>query len=235
MVIEMDGISIEILRKPIKNMYLRIHSPAGDVKVSAPLKLPLADIKHHLVFKKNWIQSSRDRVIKRNLMTPVSMESDDKHYFLGNLYQLVIHPNTCFMRIELEAQVMHCFIKSNTDQAGIKRLLQTWYKQQMQKIIPGFIQKWETIIGVRTQSFTIKSMKTRWGSCNVMTKRICLNLHLIKKPHQCLEYVIVHELVHLLEASHNHRFYALMTQFMPQWKEYKEQLELGASLNSLAG
>ena len=97
-------------------------------------------------------------------------------------------------------------------------------RQEMRALLPTLIQKWEVIIGVRVNEWHIRAMKTRWGTCHPLKKRICLNLHLMQKPLICLEYVIVHELVHLLEASHNQRFYALMTQFMPEWKEYKRLL-----------
>lgn len=104
--------------------------------------------------------------------------------------------------------------------------LTTAEKLQMQNLLPDLIQKWQSIMGVEVNQWLIRTMKTRWGSCNPRKKRICLNLHLIHQPLICIEYVVVHELVHLLEASHNHRFYALMNQFMPEWKTYRKLLRI---------
>lgn len=119
---------------------------------------------------------------------------------------------------------MHCFLRSYALEDRTQ-FLQNWYRKQMQLLLPALIQKWEPIIGVSVQAWGIKSMKTRWGSCNVVAKRIWLNLNLIKKPLVCLEYVLVHEMVHLLEANHSKRFYAHMNRLMPQWKEHQHLLE----------
>ena len=224
MVIEMDDIPIKILRKPIKNMYLRVSTSTGEVKVSAPLKLSLKAIQTQLESKRAWIQTARARAISRMVTSPVTMEHGEKHYFLGNPYALVVHPKAHLNGIVIEGGFIHGVLESHTKDER-KKCLQAWYKQQMQQLIPDLIKKWEPIIGVSVYAWGIKSMKTRWGSCNVVTHRIWLNLNLIQKPLICLEYVLVHEMVHLLEANHSKRFYALMTRFMPQWATYQKQLE----------
>ena len=226
MMIELDGISVEILRKPIKNMYLRIYPPDGGVKITAPLKLPLDVIRSHLTGKIAWINSARARFVARPSLPALTMQSGEQHYFLGEGYELVVHEGSGPHRIERQDQLIHCFVKPNTSAIEKSRRLQRWYTQQMQAILPALIQKWEPIIGVRVDSFRIRTMKTRWGSCNVVTRRICLNLSLIQKPLACLDYVLVHEMVHLHEANHSKRFYALMDQFLPEWRIYKKQLEM---------
>ncbi len=224
MVIEMDDISIGILRKPIKNMYLRVSNSTGEVTVSAPLKLPLKAIQTQLESKRAWIHTARARAISRVVSSPVKMEHGETHHFLGEPYALVVQPNVHLKGIVVEGEFIHGFLESHT-QDERKKCLQVWYKQQMQALIPDLIKKWEPIIGVSVYAWGIKSMKTRWGSCNVVAHRIWLNLNLIQKPLVCLEYVLVHEMVHLHEANHSKRFYALMTRFMPQWAEYKRLLE----------
>lgn len=226
MTLEIDGVRIEIIRKPIKNMYLRVKPSTGDVTVSAPLKLSLKAIQTQLTAKLAWIHTARARAIARKpcLPTPLMMENGEKHLFLGSSYTLIIHPNATSKEIIIEGELMHCFLKSDSHEKRAL-FLQTWYKQQMQSLLPDLIRKWEPIIGVCVLAWGVKNMKTRWGSCNVVAHRIWLNLRLIQKPLVCLEYVLVHEMVHLLEANHSKRFYALMTRFMPEWKTYQKQLE----------
>lgn len=224
MVIEMDNISIEIVRKPIKHVYLRVSTSTGKVSVSAPLRLPLAAIQAQLDAKRAWIHKAHARAMAREGSSPLTMEHGEQHYFLGKSYSLVVHPVAHLKGIIIEETCIHGFFSAQSV-AERKALLHAWYKQQMQALVPDLIKKWEPIIGVSVYAFGVKSMKTRWGSCNVVAHRIWLNLNLIQKPLVCLEYVLVHEMVHLLEANHSKRFYALMTRFMPQWREHQKQLE----------
>ena len=222
--IDFDDISVEILRKPIKNMYLRVNALTGDVKVTAPLKFPLKTIQAQLDVKRAWIHSARLRAIARMARSSGKMEHGETHHFLGKPYFLVVQPNLLLKGVVIEGEYLHGFLDSHSHEER-KKCLQAWYKEQMQALIPDLIQKWEPIIGVSVHAWGIKSMKTRWGSCNIVAHRIWLNLNLIQKPLICLEYVLVHEMVHLLEANHSQRFYALMTRFMPQWADYQKQLE----------
>lgn len=225
--IEMDDLTIEIIRKPIKNMYLRVHAITGNVSITAPLKFPLKTIHAQIESKRTWIHTARERVLARVIHSPVTMAHGEKHLFLGKPYALVVHSNAQLKGIVIEGECMYGFLESHTLDAR-KKCLQAWYKKQMQQLIPDLIAKWEPIIGVSVHHWGIKSMKTRWGSCNVVAHRIWLNLNLIQKPLVCLEYVLVHEMVHLLEANHSKRFYAFMTQFMPQWKDHQKLLESAA-------
>ena len=230
MLIELDDITIGVLRKPIKNMYLRINSSTGEVTVTAPLRLPISTIQTQLQSKRAWIKKARERVKLRRVSSDVTMMHGEVHYFMGTPYVLVVEPCRSSMDIVIEKGQLYGFVESQTIDER-KKCLQTWYKQQMQALIPELIQKWEPIIGVSVYAWGIKKMKTRWGSCNVVAHRIWLNLSLIQRPKICLEYVLVHEMVHLLEANHSPRFHALMTRFMPQWREYKKQLDGSAGFN----
>ncbi len=221
---DMDGISIEVFRKPIKHMYMRVHASTGDVRVTAPLRMPINTIQIHVSSKRDWIQAVRTRAIARTQLSPIKIEDGEQIPFLGTSYPLMIHTHAPLNRIMIDDSTMHYWTKTNAHEDVIKKL-HDWYKQQMQALLPELIQKWEPIIGVSVVGWGIKPMKTRWGSCNVITHRISLNLHLIKMPLACLEYVLVHEMVHLLEANHSPRFYALMSRFMPTWKVLQKQLE----------
>ena len=223
--LEIDGIVVEILRKPIKNMHLRIYPPDGQVRVSAPLRLHLDLIRKQLEARRDWIHAQRTRLRNQITQQATMIETGERLYFLGQAYSLHIHETTKVMKVALEGEFIHCYVKAKASQIEKEKLIHDWYRQQMKVLIPTLLQKWETIIGVQVSGWGIKQMKTRWGSCNTRVGRIWLNLNLIKKPLVCLEYVLVHELVHLLEIHHNKRFYAFMDQFLPQWKDHQFLLE----------
>lgn len=223
--IEMNGFTVHLIRKRIKNLNLRIDR-FGEVKLSAPMRFPIDLIHRFLHDKREWIETHRSRLQDRKEVLPPSLVTGEMHYFQGSPYELVVFHDAKQSRLFIENNQLHLYLKPDATFSQKNVLLQSWYRQEMKSQVPELIKKWEIIIGVQANEWGIKSMKTRWGSCNTIKKRIWLNLNLIQKPQMCLEYVIVHELVHLLEASHNKRFYALMTQFMPDWRVWKEKLSV---------
>jgi predicted metal-dependent hydrolase len=223
--LDLDGVMIEISRKPIKNIHLRIYPPDGQVKVSAPLRLPMDFLHKHLEEKRDWIHAQRARFKAISRPAPLAFESGEQHFYLGKPYTLILHPSQKRMNIILEGESLHCYLKPDLSPLEREQCINSWLRQQMKALLPPLIAKWQPIIGVKITNWGIKIMKTRWGSCNPAKRRIWLNLNLIKKPLICLEYVLVHEMVHLLEASHNKRFYAFMDQFLPQWRAIQNQLE----------
>lgn len=222
--IEMNGFSVQLLRKRVKNLNLRIDR-SGEVRLSAPLRFPIDLIHRFLHDKREWIEAHRRRLKARIETLPIKLDTGEVHYFLGKPHELIVRHDAEFNRVLIENEQLHLFIKPKATTAEKHAALHRWYRQEMKSRLPDLIKKWEAIIGVQVNDWGIKAMKTRWGSCNTIEKRIWLNLILIQKPLMCLEYVVVHELVHLLEASHNKRFHALMTQFMPDWKTWKWTLE----------
>ncbi|MCH9757059.1 MAG: M48 family metallopeptidase [Gammaproteobacteria bacterium] len=224
--IQMHGIDIHLSRKPIKNINLRINAE-GKVNVSAPIKCSLTAIEHFLQEKQGWIIRHREQLLLRPQMSQSRFLSGDSHLFLGQTYTLIIHENAPQQKVALEGKHVCCYLKESANQDKKRLVLKQWHQTQMKALIPELLAKWEPIIGVKVNQWGIKAMKTRWGSCNTIKKRIWLNLYLIHHPLGCLEYVLVHELVHLLEASHNYRFYALMTQFMPDWQVHNTLLKNG--------
>ncbi|PJD92709.1 MAG: zinc metalloprotease [Legionella sp.] len=222
-VIQTDEFEFTLTRKAIKRINLRIHADAR-IHISAPLKCPINTIQHFLEDKKDWIIKHRTRLLATPIQPEPQFHSGALHLFLGQRYPLIIHEHMAQQKIVLENNHLYCYIKKNASADTIQSMLQVWYREQLSQLLPQLIQKWEPIIGVTVHQWSIRAMTTRWGSCHVTRKKICINLHLIQKPLSCLDYVVVHEMVHLLEASHNKRFYTLMTQFMPEWALYKEQL-----------
>lgn len=231
MIIDIDGIAIEVLKKPIKNMTIRIYPPDGLVKVSAPLNYSERMIRSFIQQKITWISTQQAKIQVREYPKETSWQTGSSVSYLGKNYLLVLHEHHGPEHIEINDHVIHCYSKPTPTQARIEALFDRWYRQKMEAVIPNLIEQWAPIVGVEVNEWGIKKMKTRWGSCNTRAARIWLNLNLIKKQLICLEYVLVHELVHLLEASHNKRFYAFMSKFMPQWRDYQSLLEKGKSID----
>lgn len=225
MIIEIDGISIEVLRKNIKNMNLRIYPPEGIVKVSVPLRYSDRLIRQHLLEKSEWIRDQRDRIRERTTPADQILQTGATIPFKGKNHLLIIEEHNGPTQVQVNGELIHCYTQFNATLNQKQILIERWYRREMEALLPELITHWESIINVKVAEWGIKKMKTRWGSCNTRARRIWLNLNLIKKPAVCLEYVLVHELVHLLEASHNKRFYALMSQFMPQWRDHQYLLE----------
>ena len=225
MIIDLNGIAIEIIKKPIKNMSLRIYPPDGAVKVSAPLHYKEHIIREFLQRKSSWITKQRNRMKEHLIEHDSIIRSGSTLFFKGEPYLLIIHEHYGPSHIHCREGFIDAYLPHNPSQEKINSLVDRWYKHEMEFLLPSLIKKWQSIIGVEVAQWGIKKMKTRWGSCNTRAHRIWLNLNLIKKPLPCLEYVLVHELVHLLEASHNQRFYKLMDRFMPQWRDYDYLLE----------
>ena len=222
--IDIDGVTIEVLHKPIKHMHLRIYPPDGQVRVSAPLRLSTKHIQRELESKREWLHAQRARLQAQPIANEPTLNSEETHYFLGQAYMLQIIESPDRTHITLNDQTLLMKTSAEANTAEKQEALKRWYQLQMQSLIPALIQKWQPIIGVKVADWGIKPMKTRWGSCNIRTAHICLNLTLIHKPLICMEYVLVHEMIHLLEASHNARFYELMDTFMPDWRAHQKTL-----------
>ncbi|KTD15009.1 M48 family metallopeptidase [Legionella israelensis] len=228
--IEIDGISIEITRKAIKNLNMRIYPPDGFVRVSAPFGLNEHFIHQFLQSKKDWIKEKKLQLQQRTPVSKNKLVTGESFYILGKRYRLLILSRAEQAEIKTKKDELCIYINAQTTEQQKQSLLDQWCKLHMTEKLPELIEKWSIIIGVKAKEWRIRKMKTRWGSCNVRAKRICLNLRLIHTPSLCMEYVLVHELVHLLEPSHNKRFYALMNKFMPEWKHYKQLLDSSSFL-----
>lgn len=220
-IITFSDIPITITKKSVKNINLRI-GRQGEVSVSAPNRCSKASILKFLQQKEAWIKANVEAMKKRQ--ESIQPNNMSFYWFLGRYYPIRIQEHHQ-AQVILEENHIACFVKPATSEKTTQRLLVNWHRERMKMLLPDLIAKWEAIIGVTVLDWTIKTMVSRWGSCHTRKKRICLNLSLIQKPLVCLEYVLVHEMVHLLEESHNHRFHALMTRFMPEWRTYEYMLK----------
>ena len=223
---KIGDLSVDIVRKDIKNLYIKIYPPNGQVRIVSPRQLDDATIKEFVVAKKNWIEKKQHKYKSQPATSPTEYKSGEIHYYKGDRFILNVIYDRTSPRVVMRENYLDLHVRYGSICEQRERVLINWYRQQLKAELPGLIAKWEKIIGVKTNDWGVKKMKTRWGTCNTQAKRIWLNLELIKQPHHCLEYVVVHELVHLLERGHGDRFQAYMTRFMPQWRVYEKQLTM---------
>lgn len=223
--IRVSGLAVQIARKEIKNLHLGVYPPNGRVRVAAPLRVGDDAVRLAVIGKLGWIKKQRARFAAQPRQTEREMVSGESHYYLGRRYRLRVvereGPNRVVLRnrATIELRVHH-----GCETTRRRQVLERWYRERLRELAPPLVAKWEAILGVRAADVRIRMMKTKWGACSIHARRIWLNLELAKKPVQCLEYLVVHELAHLVEPHHNDRFVALMDGHMPQWRHHRNTL-----------
>lgn len=222
--IDLGEITAEVVQKAIKNIHLSVYPPSGRVKIAAPLRMDLETIRIFAISKLGWIKRQQTKLRNQEREAPREYVSSESHYYLGKRYLLKVVEREGKPLVTIKHDKLILQVKPGTITEQRQVLLQEWYREQLKALVPTYVSKWEKIMGVEVAEFGIKKMRTKWGTCNIEAKRIWINLELAKKPLECLEYIVVHEMVHLLERSHNARFMAYMNQFLPNWKSLKEEL-----------
>ncbi len=223
--ITVNGLVVDVVRKDIKNLHLAVYPPNGRVRVSVPLRVDDEAVRLAVISRMAWIKRHQAKFEGQERQSAREYVSGESHYFQGRRYLLnVVYHDAPPKVILRNKTTLDLFVRTGSDAAKRKRVLVAWYRQQLTEMIPPLITKWEAIMGVKVAEWGVKRMKTRWGSCNIKAHRIWVNLALIKKPVHCLEYIIVHEMAHLLERLHNDRFTEHMDRFMPQWRFFREEL-----------
>lgn len=222
--INLGEIAVDVVRKDIKNIHLSVYPPSGRVRISAPLRMDLDTIRVFAITKLGWIKSQQKKLCEQERETPREYLERESHYVWGKRYLLKIEEQDTAPEMELKHNKMTLRIRPATSQERKQEILETWYREQLKAALPPLIAKWESLMGVKVGRYFVQKMRTKWGNCSHVARNIRLNTDLAKKPPECLEYIVVHELAHLLEPTHNPSFIALMDQFMPKWKFYKEQL-----------
>ena len=223
--IEVNGLLVDVVRKKIKNMHLAVYAPDGRIRISVPLRLDDEAVRQAVISRFAWIQRQQEKFSQREQWTKREYVSGENHYFGGVRYQLnVIDREGAGKVIVRNQQFIDLYVRPGSSAQQRQHILSTWQRAYLKEMIPGLVAKWEKVLGVRVAQWGVKQMKTRWGTCNRKAARIWLNLELAKKSPNCLEYVVVHEMVHLLERLHNERFWALMSQYLPQWQSLRDEL-----------
>jgi len=223
--IEVRGLRVEIVRKAIKNLHVGVYPPNGRVRVAAPLRHDDEAVRLAVISRLGWIRRQQEAFRQQARQSPREMVTGESHYYLGRRYRLhVVEHNGPPALILRNNTTMELRIRPGSEAERREAVLHRWYRERLRELLPSLAAKWEPKVGVASTEIRIKKMKTRWGTCNPAARRIWLNLELAKKPLSCLEYILVHELVHLRERHHNERFRELMDQLMPQWRIYREEL-----------
>jgi len=223
--IVLDNIEIEILKKNIKNIHLTVHPPYGTVKLSVPERMNNEAINEFAISRLSWIKKQREKFKFRDKIVLTEFISGESHYFFGTKYLLNVIQTEGKQHAELRNnEYINLYVRPGSTKEKREEVLTEWYRSNLKIVIPEYIEKWEKIIGVSVKEWGVKFMKTRWGTCNIQAKRIWINLELAKKNTMCLEYIVVHELVHLLERHHNSVFYSYMDKFLPEWKIIRNNL-----------
>ena len=226
--LQVGGIRVEVVRKDIKNLHLGVYPPAGRVRVAAPLVISDEAVRLAVIDKLGWIKRQRARFAAQPRQSEREMVNGESHYFLGQRYRLRVHEVDAPAKVAVRGIAsLDLFVRPGASSAQREEVLLRWYREQLKEKIPPLLAKWQRILRVKVNAWGVKKMKTKWGSCNPSAKRLWVNLELAKKPVQCLEYIVVHELVHLLERHHNDRFMALMDQFLPDWRARRSLLNSG--------
>jgi predicted metal-dependent hydrolase len=220
--IKVSGLVVDVVRKNIKNLHLAVYPPTGRVRVAVPLRVSDEAVRLAVITRLPWIKRQQAKFKGQERQSEREFVTGESHYFQGRRYRLnVIYQNGPARVVIRNKSTIDLFVREGSDTSRRERVFLAWYRRQLKALIPPLIEKWESIIGVKVAEWGVKQMKTKWGTCTIKAHRIWLNLELVKKPVQCLEYIVVHEMVHLLERHHNDRFVSLMDSFMPQWREVK--------------
>ena len=220
-----ENITLTLERKNIKNMYLRVLPPNGSVKVSAPLFISDEEIVNFIKLKKDWILKKQRYIQENDIKAPLKYDTGEKHYLWGKEYtlQLIKNDNVKHVLVDKEKSILYLPIAKRSTIEKRKKILDEFYRNQMKIAIPPVLDKCTKIVGKTPSQVKIRNMKN-WGNCRYHDKRITLNLNLAKKDMECLEYVMIHELCHLIEFNHSKKFKMLMDKYCPNWKEIKKRL-----------
>ena len=223
--IHVAGIAVDVVRKKIKNLHLGVYPPNGRVRVAVPGTVSDNAVRLAVIDKLAWIKRQRSKFAEQPRQSRREMVNGESHYFLGRRYRLRIRetdgpPNVSVRGIAS----LDLFVPRGAGADQRAKVLSRWHRAQLWALLPPLVEKWQEKLGVRPSAWGIRKMKTKWGSCSVDSGRVWFNLELVKKRPQCLEYIVAHELVHLLEPHHNDRFTALMDANMPNWRLLRSEL-----------
>jgi predicted metal-dependent hydrolase len=225
--LDLGGISVDVVRKDIKHLHLSVYPPTGSVRIAAPTRMNLETIRIFAISKLPWIKQHQHKLQDQPRETPREYVERESHFVWGQRYLLEMMELDDHPSIELLHRSLRLSFRTGSSLKQKEDLLETWYRTQLRSRLPDLIEKWQKLLGVEVKRIFVQRMKTRWGSCNPNSHAIRLNTDLAKKPIECLEYILLHEMMHLIEPTHNQRFQTLMDQFMPNWRHHR------AALNNL--
>lgn len=222
--IKLGDVLVDVVRKDIKNIHLSVHPPTGRVRISAPTRMELETIRVFAVSKLDWIKKQQHKLLEQERETPREYLDRESHYVWGRRYLLKVVEIDESPLVQLKHKWIVIQVRPGADELKKQEVLEAWYRSQLKDAVSALVAKWEALMKVEVKRFFVQRMKTKWGSCNHSAGTIRLNTELTKKPKECLEYIIVHEMAHLIEPTHNARFVGIMDLFLPQWQAYRDEL-----------
>ncbi len=222
--LSIGDVSVDVVFKDIKNIHLSVHPPTGRIRIAAPARMKLDTIRVYAISKLDWIRKEQGKLLAQERETEREYIDRESHYLWGRRFLLRINEVDAPPSVTLLHSEILLSVRPENNPEKRAEVLSAWYRQAVRDAVKPMIPEWEKMIGVKVNQLFVQRMKTRWGSCNHAKGNIRLNTELAKKPKKCLEYILAHEMVHLLEASHNERFRRLMDQFMPQWRHHRDEL-----------
>lgn len=225
------GVDVDVIYKDIKNLHIGVYPPLGRVRVAAPVRLDDDAIRLAVVQRLPWIRKQREQLLNATRQSQREMVSGESHYFWGHRYLLQVAEKPGRIRFNVSGNLLGMTAPADSTADERRAALDRWYRAELKKRIPSLISKWEPIIGGDVTNWTVRRMKTKWGSCNRESAHIWFNSELAKKNPRCLEYIVVHEMTHLLERNHNDHFTELMDRFLPDWRSRRDELNTAPLAN----
>ncbi|MCE1166554.1 MAG: M48 family metallopeptidase [Sphingobacteriia bacterium] len=223
-IIQLGELKIEVTRKDIKNVHLSVHPPDGRVSLSAPLNTRLEVARAYAISKLSWIRLQQEKLAKQPREKPREFVKRESHYVWGRRYLLNVVHTDGKQQVTLDHKKINLFVKLGSNKSKREEVFYEWQKKQLHEYVLETVAKWEPILGIKANAYFLQRMKTKWGSCNHKSRNIRLNTELVKKPKDLIEYVIVHELAHLIVPVHNEKFIAILDKFYPNWREARMEL-----------
>jgi predicted metal-dependent hydrolase len=222
--LKLGSLTVDVVKKDIKNVHLSVYPPEGKVRISAPLRMTSENIRLFAISKLQWIRRQQGKLVSQEREMPREYLQRESHYLWGKRYLLDIVESESAPRIEIRLKKIVLQIRPSSSAERRRELLEQWYRSQLKAAVQPLIVKWERAMGVTVEQVFVRRMKTKWGSCSPSSASVRFNTDLAKKPPECLEYIVVHELAHLIEPTHNDRFTALLDRMMPNWRSYRQLL-----------
>lgn len=222
--LDLNGLSVEVVRKPIKNVHLGVYPPHGRVRIAAPEHMAMEAIRLFAIGKLSWIRRQQARFGAQERDNQPEYIDRESHYLWGRRFLLRIKEENATPGVRLRARTLDLQVRPGAGAVQRRDVLEAWYREQLREALPPLLGKWQRLLGVQARRVHLQRMKTKWGSCNPALGSIRLNTDLARKPVECLEYIVVHELAHLKEPTHNTNFVALLDNSMPAWREIREML-----------
>lgn len=221
---QIRGLPVTVLRKPIKHLHLGVYPPEGEVRISVPEGVSDPVVRVAVIDRLPWIRRQQARFRAQARESTRQLVSGETHWFLGRRYRLKVVEGAGRTGVRVTGRTMELRCRPGASTERRAGILDGWYRDRLRDLLPPLMEAWENRLGVEVESWQLKRMKTKWASCNAAARRIWFNVELAKKPEACLEYIVVHELVHLIERNHGPIFVALMNEHFPRWAQLRQEL-----------